>query len=599
MRVALLSLAAFTALSLPIWALGQSQLMSADEIVNTSGSLTSAGSRTAGASTQLTATTPPPLIISDVRTSDITETGTRIYWVTNLPATSKVAFGANETALTEGGAACDGGGTVTDHCVLLSNLTPSTNYFYIVRSNTSASAAYSTIATFSTASRFSADIPERGNISPEIPYSQPAPTTAPTTAPPQSAQPTTSAVAPGTYAPRTYTEPTAGDLTSSGRAPYLSTEDQLQAMIDQLEGVDEALRTFRTESKEVENTIKSTAAEGLEHAIELIAGDESEQSRLRDQLSAPKAQLSQELTDVINNVNIGAQTGPQSGIQSTFNQIQTTIQSQTGFSVDFTPTTRKLSNEVSQGAGTIEAARAELLKRDGQDLYEDTDHDGISDYDEKHIYKSDPFNAYTSGSQLTDGERILLGLDVHTRSDEQVPVESPMHAGLEAEGIYEVYSIEVKHVPVEATTNASTSSPTLPAFDEQVAFSGRALPNSFVTLYIFSTPIVVTIKTDLSGAWRYTLDAELPDGEHQLYVATVDSGGKIVAKSPAIPFIKTAEAAEFTPLLIGASSAADPLDTLRENLLVLAVGGVLVFAVVGVMILGARRERMGEPTATS
>ncbi len=130
----------------------------------------------------------------------------------------------------------------------------------------------------------------------------------------------------------------------------------------------------------------------------------------------------------------------------------------------------------------------------------------------------------------------------------------------------------------------------MPVNQEKVTFAGRALPNSFVTLYIYSTPIVVTVKTDISGAWKYTLDTELPNGSHNLYVATVDSGGKILAKSPAIPFVKTAEAAEFTPLIVTQTTGANPLDVLRNNLLIIALAGFAVFAALALAILGVRHS---------
>ncbi len=120
-----------------------------------------------------------------------------------------------------------------------------------------------------------------------------------------------------------------------------------------------------------------------------------------------------------------------------------------------------------------------------------------------------------------------------------------------------------------------------------------------MTLFIFSTPIVVTVKTDLSGSWHYSLDTELPDGNHMLYVASVDASGKILAKSPAVPFTKTAEAAEFTPLMIETTPTTDPLDVLRTNLFVLAASGIGIIGVVTLMLLGMHRDQSAvTPAAT-
>jgi len=72
--------------------------------------------------------------------------------------------------------------------------------------------------------------------------------------------------------------------------------------------------------------------------------------------------------------------------------------------------------------------------------------------------------------------------------------------------------------------------------------TGKGLPNSFVTLYVFSAPVIVTVKTDADGAWRYRFDKELEDGEHNVYVGITDNAGRIVAKSKPLTFIKEAQA---------------------------------------------------------
>ena len=79
---------------------------------------------------------------------------------------------------------------------------------------------------------------------------------------------------------------------------------------------------------------------------------------------------------------------------------------------------------------------------------------------------------------------------------------------------------------------------------------GKALPNSFVTIYIYSLPIIVTVKADANGAWTYTLDKELDDGEHEIYVATTDNTGKIAAKSAPFTFTKQTSSMGSIPHLL-------------------------------------------------
>jgi hypothetical protein len=112
---------------------------------------------------------------------------------------------------------------------------------------------------------------------------------------------------------------------------------------------------------------------------------------------------------------------------------------------------------------------------------------------------------------------------------------------------------------------------------------------------IFSTPIVVTVKTDSTGAWDYTLDTQLDDGSHKLYVANVDDSGRIVAESPAVPFTKQAEAISYTPLIVSVSPSPNPMDTLRDNFFILAGVAVVIFALVTLLILGmAHRKAYSE-----
>jgi hypothetical protein len=68
------------------------------------------------------------------------------------------------------------------------------------------------------------------------------------------------------------------------------------------------------------------------------------------------------------------------------------------------------------------------------------------------------------------------------------------------------------------------------AIGGQVIFKGKGLPNSTVTIYIYSDPIVVTTKTDENGEWVYELNYPLEGEKHTAY-ATVKSSGKYVKSS--------------------------------------------------------------------
>lgn len=195
----------------------------------------------------------------------------------------------------------------------------------------------------------------------------------------------------------------------------------------------------------------------------------------------------------------------------------------------------------------IEAKR--LTERVGARSFIDTDGDGISDYDEINIYHTDYNDADTDHDGVPDGAEIVNHTNPHgdepiavqgTTSvavssviDEGVKFEDPLIAGVEKKAMLAVSNVQVAEVGTNAAGETTA---------KKLLLSGTALPNSFVTLYVFSTPIVVTVKADSSGAWVYTLDKELPNGSHQVVSAITDEGGHILAKSETLPFVKVAAA---------------------------------------------------------
>ncbi len=181
-----------------------------------------------------------------------------------------------------------------------------------------------------------------------------------------------------------------------------------------------------------------------------------------------------------------------------------------------------------------ERSEAILKERIGEDVSKDTDSDSISDYDELNFYKTDPLSADSDSDGFIDGVEILNGYDPKdAKREANIQYESPREQGIVREDLFVVQGI---------TTLSDESKPE----EVKAHIAGTALPNSFVTLYIFSTPIVITVKTDSEGNWSYIFDKELEDGNHEVYVGITDNAGKIVAKSNPLAFVKTAQA--FTPV---------------------------------------------------
>lgn len=195
----------------------------------------------------------------------------------------------------------------------------------------------------------------------------------------------------------------------------------------------------------------------------------------------------------------------------------------------------------------------------------DSDQDGLSDIDEVR-YGTNPKLADTDLDGFLDGDEVKNGFDPLKYSggdqSDRVVFESPKDAGETKKDVYVIGKVALDEAAVGTDT-------------QKIHFSGKGLPNSFVTLYIFSDPIVLTVKTDSEGNWTYELDKELENGQHEAYVAVTDNTGKITAKSEPLPFIKTAQAVTVIPAAQAApvvtTQAVSENRATRDLLLLMAI----------------------------
>lgn len=163
----------------------------------------------------------------------------------------------------------------------------------------------------------------------------------------------------------------------------------------------------------------------------------------------------------------------------------------------------------------------------------DSDGDGISDSDEVLVYGTDPFSPDTDGDGFLDGIEIIRGFN-------------PLSAAPEAIITYELPTkiVGLERPDVLAITSVTPAINYSEYQERSVSaeITGRGLPHSYVTLFIFSSPTIVTVRTDADGSFVYRLDKELEDGSHEVYVAFTDNTGAILAQSAPFSFIKQAEA---------------------------------------------------------
>ena len=230
-----------------------------------------------------------------------------------------------------------------------------------------------------------------------------------------------------------------------------------------------------------------------------------------------------------------------------------------------------------------------VKERVGDEITKDSDGDGITDFDEITIYNTNPQAADSDNDGFIDGVEILSGYNPNDSSPEAlVEFESPKEAGIVREDLLEVEGIET----ISTDTDDAASSELV----NKAVIRGRALPNSFVTLYVFSTPTIITVKTEADGSWKYTFDKELEDGEHEVYVGVTDNSGRLVAKSEPLLFVKTAEA--FTPVdtevinaAVTSSAPSQSLFSEEVILLILSISIVMVGLVLIILGLHLRNHR--------
>lgn len=288
------------------------------------------------------------------------------------------------------------------------------------------------------------------------------------------------------------------------------------------------------------------------------------------------------------------------------NKIQTTAQKADDINLKIKENENIISNKASEEVLSNETKKAAEIIRETAKILEmskfkegapninaslDSDGDGLSDIAEA-IYGTDNKNPDSDGDSYLDGVEIQNGFDpLNASTTSKIVYEEPKTAGEVMSDIYEVAKV----------SNTSTIDVVTKIEQKRPIFEGHALPNSFITLYIYSSlPIVVTTKVDANGYWSYVLSKPLESGEHEVYVAVTDNTGKIIAKSEPKPFFilaaQVVNAAEYmnSPEYAKAAEAQKTVQTMLTpyayiTLIVILAG--LVMAIGAVVFIVYRNSQ--------
>ena len=375
------------------------------------------------------------------------------------------------------------------------------------------------------------------------------------------------------------------DITIANQIAAQPTIEQVEV----LETVIEAL----PEIKEIEADLNTDVEEDLPVAP-------SEVSEVEITVQNLVEDAGDSLEDAVKRLAVSVRSGDQEAIKEARNNLRDVKED---IKADASVSDKAIEDTLDDTIADLEARtvrNVEIIeaRASNKDVFNDSDNDGISDYDEVHLYETDPFVADSDGDGFVDGAEVLSGFDPKDDAPEAlVAFESPKDTGIVREDILIVEDI------VAAPPAPGADSKDEP---ETAIIRGTALPNSFVTLYVFSTPVIVTVKTDSEGAWSYTFDKELEDGTHEVYVGITDNAGKIVAKSNPLTFVKEAEA--FTP--VAATNSVEPItqsaplesgDSLLSEYMALIILSVIVVLIGLILILlgvyYGRQEELSEKPA--
>ena len=260
-----------------------------------------------------------------------------------------------------------------------------------------------------------------------------------------------------------------------------------------------------------------------------------------------------------------------------------------GATQDISPTAelpKDIQEDIEESLAELEEELAEVSGQEpvtlGTDI--DADGDGLPNSAEEQL-GTDPNNPDSDGDGYIDGLEVARGYNplVASPGDKIIFTQPVDDVGEVKETVYSVANVTVAEEEGQEVT----------------VITGRARPLTFVTLYVYSDPIVVTVRTDEFGNFNYRLKSTLPDGEHRVYVALADSNGIIVEKSQPLAFVKTAQAITIDEQSVQASASTpgSPLEPRTIIMLTLVVVGIAIVVVIAVMVYVLRQTKQTPPPA--
>ena len=212
---------------------------------------------------------------------------------------------------------------------------------------------------------------------------------------------------------------------------------------------------------------------------------------------------------------------------------------------------------------------------------DDSDSDGLTDEQEKQ-WGTDPHNPDTDGDGIYDGVEIANGTNPNgpgllseAKNEQEVKQIQEALASTKSQEPTEAGVANPEKLKVQRVYNVIVK-----IGEEQIVIEGKGPPDTYLTLFIYSNPLVVTTKTDENGNFSYYLDKQLADGRHDLYVTVTDETGKVQEKSNSFTFfVKKARAVTEDEYLRGDVNVEKKTSSLLRTYIILCLGIILAVLV--------------------
>lgn len=236
-------------------------------------------------------------------------------------------------------------------------------------------------------------------------------------------------------------------------------------------------------------------------------------------------------------------------------------------------------NKVEEQLKKIEkiVLEKETAKQEAQiGVVKDSDNDGISDEEEIKI-GTDPFNPDSDGDGYLDGIEIEGGFDpLNSSPADKVIYELPEKSKARISENYQIKKVEMIDISPK---------------EKKIKIEGKGIPNSFVTIYLYSEPLVLTTKVDAQGNFVYILDKPLTEGVHRVYVAITNNEGKIKERSEVFNFLKTPVAVAAIVPPVFPEDTASPAERLYGVYTLLIASIVVVSLILSLIIIDILNRR--------